>query len=75
LLRTRFRALQQRYTTRRLVPFAFRQDNDDVACWDADPGSVMIIHDYASPSYEQRAEFPDFYAWFRQAIEDFIDFE
>jgi hypothetical protein len=58
-----------------------RQDNDDVACWDADAdadadaGKVVIVHDFASPGYEQRAELADFYSWFRQAIEDFIDFE
>jgi hypothetical protein len=40
----------------------------------ADPGGGFV-HDFASPGYEQRAELADFYSWFRQAIEDFIDFE
>lgn len=75
LLRERFLGLQQRYGSRCLVPFATRQDNDDVACWDAGNGKVVIVHDFASPGYEQRAELPDFYSWFRQAIEDFIAFD
>ena len=54
---------------------AVRRDNDDVACWDTAAGNVVIVHDFASPGYEQRSELRDFYAWFRQAIEDFIEFE
>lgn len=75
LLRDRFMGLQKRYEKRRLVPFATRQDNDDVACWDLDAGDVVVIHDFASPGHEQRGEFPDFYAWLRQAVEDLIAFE
>jgi hypothetical protein len=74
-LRNRFVGLHERYRERSLVPFAVRQDNDDVACWDTTKGNVAIVHDFASPGYEQRSDFRDFYAWFRQAIEDFIDFE
>jgi hypothetical protein len=74
-LRSRFVGLRERYKERSLVLFAVRQDNDDVACWDTAAGNVAIVHDFASPGYEQRAELPDFYAWFRQAIEDFIEFE
>jgi hypothetical protein len=73
-LRERFLGLRERYEARTLVPFAARQDNDDVACWDVDRGTVVVIHDYASPGYEQRAELSDFLAWFRTAIEDFIAF-
>lgn len=74
-MRSRFIGLRERYRERSLVPFAVRQDNDDVACWDTIAGNVTIVHVFASPGYEQRSEFGDFYAWFRQAIEDFIEFE
>jgi hypothetical protein len=74
-LRTRLSGLRKRYSSRKLVPFAVRQDNDDVACFDTDAGNVAIVHDFASPGYEQRAELADFYAWFRLAIDDFINFE
>jgi hypothetical protein len=74
-LRSRYLGMQKRYQDRRLVPFAVRQDNDDVACWDAPASTVAIVHDFASPGWEQRAELPSFYAWLRQAIEDLIDFE
>jgi hypothetical protein len=74
-LRELFLGLRERYESRSLVPFADRQDNDDVACWDVERGTVVVVHDYASPGYEQRAEFPDFVAWFRSAVEDMIAFE
>lgn len=75
LLLSRFVGLRERYPERSLVPFALRQVNDDVACFDTRAGKVAIVHDFASPGYEQRSEFGDFYAWFRQAIEDFIEFD
>ena len=74
LLRDRFLGLRKRYEKRSLVPFATRQDNDDVACWDIDTAKVAIIHDFASPGFELRGEFPNFYAWLRQAVEDLIAF-
>lgn len=68
--------MRERYPTRRLVLFAARQDNDDTACWDLDrPGEVARVHDFASPGWEQREWFPDFYTWLRRAIEDLIEFD
>lgn len=72
-LRRRATGLRERYPARRLVPFARRQDNDDVACWDLDHGDVAVVHDLASPGWEQHERFPDFNAWLRQAIEDLIE--
>jgi hypothetical protein len=68
--------LNARYPSRHLVPFARRQDNDDIACWQSDSNvDVYIIHDFASVGWEQRAHFGSFYAWLRQAIEDLIEFD
>src|SRR5688500_8899490 len=64
-LRRRFAGLRERYPTRTLVPFAERQDNDDVACWDADHGGVTIVHDFASPGWEQRWRVAGFHEWLR----------
>ena len=75
LLRDRFQGLRKRYPDRNLILFAVRQDNDDVAAWDIDQGNVAVVHDFASPGFERRAEFPGFYDWFRQAVEDFIAFD
>jgi hypothetical protein len=61
LLRDRHVELLRRYPQRALVPFARRQDNDDVACWDVSTGKVIVIHDFASPGSETRGEFADFY--------------
>lgn len=76
LLRQRFGGLRERYPERMLVPFARREDRDDVACWDqSQPGRVVIIHDFTEPGWEQRAVLDDFYAWVRQAVEDMIQFD
>jgi hypothetical protein len=76
-LRERKDGLSERFPARELVPFASRQDNDDVACWDLVHGGdrVVVIHDFAAPGWENRDEYPDFYAWLRQAVEDLIDFD
>ena len=48
-LRDTMAGLAQRYPERKLVPFARRQDNDDVACWQVEGGDdVYVIHDFAS---------------------------
>ena len=44
-----FRGLAERYPSRELFPFAYRQDNDDLACWAKDMDEmVFIIHDFAA---------------------------
>ena len=63
--------LAQRYPGRELFPFAYRQDNDDVACWARGHGDrVFVIHDFAAPGSENEAEFADVWAWFRAAIDE-----
>jgi len=74
-LRERHRGLQERYPTRALVPFAVRQDRDDVACFDVDQGCVSIVLDFAGAGFEQRERLSDFDAWLMQAIEDLIEFQ
>ncbi|MBB5117432.1 hypothetical protein AF335_02685 [Streptomyces eurocidicus] len=74
-LRVRAVGIRERFPERRLVPFARREDNDDVACWDLAGGVVCVIHDFAAPGWENRREFADFYAWLRAALEDFMEFE
>jgi hypothetical protein len=66
--------MAERYPQRRLLLFAKRQDNDDAACWDLDTGKVAIVHDFASPGWEARGEFPDFNSWLHSAIDDLIEF-
>ena len=68
--------LPRRYPDRTVVPFARRIDNDDVAVWDLDRHArVSVLHDWASPGYEQVQEYEDTYSWLRQAVEDFIEFD
>jgi len=68
--------LRERYPGRCLLPFAKREDNDDVACFDrAYPGKAMIAHDFASPGWEHHSTLDSFYAWVRKAVEDMIEFD
>ena len=71
-----FRGLAERYPSRDLFPFAYRQDNDDIACWAKGMGEkVFIIHDFASPGYENEGSFDDVWAWFRSAVEETIGWD
>lgn len=70
-----YAGLQQRYPDQVYVPFASRQDNDDVACWAGVPPEVVIVHDLATPGWERRGRkpLPDFHSWLRVAVEDLIE--
>jgi hypothetical protein len=71
----RLRGMRQRYS-RKYVPFAYRQDNDDVACVDPmNPQEIAVVHDFASEGMELQARFESFWDWFRAAIEDMVLFE
>lgn len=73
--RQRLHGLRGRYKAK-YVPFARRQDNDDIACTDPErPGQVIVVHDFASEGYERRRDFDSFWDWFRAAVEDMILFE
>lgn len=70
----RLRGLRQRYPKRYLVPFAKRDDNDDIACFDLNqPNKVQIIHDFASSGYEQKKTYDNLWEWLRDAINEFIE--
>lgn len=71
----RLKGLKERYPDRKLMPFARRDDNDDIACFELDKGEkVQIIHDFASAGYEQRKEYNDFWDWLEEAIKEMIEY-
>lgn len=71
----RIEGLKQRYPKRKLIPFARRDDNDDIACFEVDKGEkVQIIHDFASEGYEQRKEYNDFWEWMENAVAEMIEY-
>lgn len=75
LAKKRMTGLRARYRTK-YVPFARRQDNDDLACIDPDePGCVVIVHDFSSEGAERVARYDTFWNWFRSAVDDMIAFE
>ena len=75
-LRVRYGGLKERYPNRDLVPFFRCMANDDVACWEkGKPGKVVIVHDFASPGWEDSGEFNTFWDWFRFVIDEFINNE
>ena len=70
----KYHGLQERYPTRRLIPFAQRIDNDDVACFErGKDNQVFVIHDYASTDWEQREIYADLWAWLAVAVNDMIE--
>lgn len=75
-LTTRFNGIKNRYPSRKLIPFARREDNDDVACWEVNkPGKVIIIHDFASEGFENIKEIESFWGWLRSAVEATIEYD
>lgn len=72
-VRERAEGMRRRYPGARYWPFARRQDNDDVACWEPPGRAVLIVHDFASPGWERRGRFEGFDDWLRHAVEEFID--
>ena len=70
----RIKGLKKRYAERSLIPFARRDDGDDIACFEVGKGNkVQIIHDFASDGYEQRKEYNCFWCWLKDAIEEMIN--
>lgn len=67
----RLNGLKNRYPGRILFPFARHSYSDDVACWErGNQGKVVIIHDYASPGWEQRKIFSSFEDWFNFVLSE-----
>jgi hypothetical protein len=68
-----------RYPGRVVLCFAERQDTDDVACLVLGSGTgfvagqILTVHDYAEPGTEVDAVFPDFWEWFKSAVDDMVD--
>lgn len=74
-LRQRFLGMAARYPDEGYIPFAARQDNDDVACWSVSTGEgVLVVHDFATQGHEVLLQLAGFNEWLRLALEDFIDF-
>ncbi len=73
---SRINGLKKRYPGRKLIPFARRDDCDDIACFEVGKGeAVQIIHDFASEGYEQREEYKNFWDWMKTAIDELISSE
>ena len=71
----RYHDLKERYPNRKLIPFARRDDNDDIACFEVGKGEkIQIIHDFASEGYEQRKEYENFWKWLEVAVREMIEY-
>src|SRR5437870_953774 len=76
-IRANYSQINERFAERHVLPFARRGDCDDVACFvleeDARSRSeVVVIHDYAAKGMEVVNRMPNFWDWFRSAVEDMI---
>lgn len=71
----RYYDLKERYPNRQLIPFARRDDNDDIACFEVGKGDrVQLIHDFATEGFEQRREFQDLWEWLEFAVKEMIEY-
>jgi len=53
---------------RDLVPFAHRQDREDLACFEKGRGEeVLIIHDNTDPGWENEGSYASFSDWLKAA--------
>lgn len=72
----RRKGLLIRYPNKNLIPFARRDDCDNIACFEVGAGEkVVIIHDFSSSGWEQENEFQDFKSWFLDAIAEMLEHE
>jgi hypothetical protein len=75
-LKLRHSGLKKRFPNHTIIPFARRLDNDDIACWlEGDNQTVFVIHDFATNALERKKKFISFWAWFKTAIDDMIDYD
>jgi hypothetical protein len=59
---------------RDLVMFAYRQDQEDVACFEKGKGQmVMLVHDNCDSPYEHVGSYPTFADWLKAAEEESRD--
>lgn len=69
----RYYDLKARFPKRQLIPFARRDDNDDIACFEiGQANKVQLIHDFTTEGFEQRGEFQDVWDWLTYAINEMI---
>ena len=74
---TRVQGLKTRFPNLELIPFARREDCDDIVCWEKShgPQKVFLIHDFSSWGWDKRKQYEDFWEWYRSAINDMIAHE
>lgn len=58
---------------RHLIPFAYRQDNDNLACFEKESSKVFIIHVFASKGFENEDTFENFDDWYQDVYEEMVD--
>jgi hypothetical protein len=68
--------INQRFPKLELVPFAKRDDNDDVACWSKNnPSQVVVVHDFSEDGWENVETYGIFWDWFKTAVDAMIEFD
>ena len=74
-IKWRIEHLQKWYPNRKLIPFAKRDDCDDIACFEIGKGDeVQIVDDFAYRGYELETnrKYESFWAWMKAATEELI---
>lgn len=69
------------YTNRLVVPFSWREDNDDIYCFfvntnrNEESGKILLIHLGIKPGHEVLSIFASPWDWLRSCIEEVIAIE
>ncbi|MFF4389393.1 hypothetical protein ACFY0G_21795 [Streptomyces sp. NPDC001552] len=75
LIKARSEQLAERFPQLRLLPFSRRQDNDDVACWNMDDSTILIIDPFGIPGTEKVEIFSSIDEWLRRSLDDFLTYD
>ncbi len=61
--------IRERYPHRKLIPFAVKCYNDDVACYEIGKGeTIQVVHDFGAPGREQRESYANLQEWMQEAV-------
>lgn len=64
-------------TEKRLLIFARRQDNDDLAAFIVSPTNIVegvaLIHGWTGAGFDITQEFSDFWEWLKHVVQDVAD--
>lgn len=71
------KVFMDKYPSSDIVPFARKEDSEEYACWLGGDVTKVYLCDFSASTdhVPVLASFNTFWEWFREAIDDMIDYE